>query len=187
MLGNPSPFPPYLFVFSPPPLSPSLQTFLGILCFLLPRLLTLISSRHISPRHWYPTVTRAKEEKKENPGKIMASRCILSTGNVMTAGAGVIRKPTLEKSNTELVNSLRENFRAASSSTLPLGASPTTAVTSKLAARLAPEEWTKLGSDRVLYVPMEGGEPHGLSEEREEYDVTGNLSPRRGLLHRLNK
>ena len=106
----------------------------------------------------------------------------------MTAGAGVIRKPTLEKSNTELVNSLRENFRAASSSsTLPLRTSPTTTAKNNPATRLAPEEWTKLGSDRVLYVPMEGGEPHGLSEEREEYDVTGNLSPLRDLLLRPNK
>jgi len=96
----------------------------------------------------------------------------------MTAGAEVIRKPTLEKSNTELVNSLRENFRAASSSsTFPLGAKRTTAATSN------PAEWTRLGSDRVLYVPMEGGEPHGLLEEREEYYVTGNLSPHWDLLH----
>lgn len=106
----------------------------------------------------------------------------------MTAGAEVIRKPTLEKSNTELINSLRENFRAASSSTLPLGANRTiTTATSNPEARLAPEEWTRLGSDRVLYVPMEGGEPHGLLEEREEYYVTGNLSSYWDLLHWLNK
>ncbi|CAZ83774.1 unnamed protein product [Tuber melanosporum] len=104
----------------------------------------------------------------------MASRCILSTGNVMTAGAQVIRKPTLEKSNTELVNSLRENFKEASS-TLPLSTNPNIAATSNPETRLAPEEWTKLGSDGVLYVPTESGEPHGLAEDREEYDVTVKL------------
>ncbi|CUS09736.1 unnamed protein product [Tuber aestivum] len=105
----------------------------------------------------------------------MVSRYILSTGNVMTAGAEVIRKPTLEKSNTELVNSLRENFKAASSPALPPSASPNPAATSGPEIRLAPEEWTKLGSDGVLYVPAESSEPHGLAEDREEYDVTVKL------------
>jgi len=108
----------------------------------------------------------------------MATRCIFSTGNIMTAGAGVIRKPTMEKSNTELVNSLRENLKASSS--LPT-VSPTSvngngngATNGTARKRKSVDEWTR-EEDGVLYIPTMVADAPKLAEEREEYDVTVKL------------
>lgn len=109
----------------------------------------------------------------------MATRYILSTGNIMTAGAEVIRKPTLEKSNTELINSLRENFKAASSVPISAGSSSNGSSSSSSSSsdcndkKLAPHEWIKTGPDGVTYIPAAVSNPEVLLEERGEYDITG--------------
>ncbi|PYI07890.1 Aldo/keto reductase [Aspergillus sclerotiicarbonarius CBS 121057] len=83
-------------------------------------------------------------------------KLILSTSNLMTSGSTVIRPPT-EKSNVELINSLRANFHAAQSS------SPDP----------HPTNWTK-PSAHGLYIPATDFTT-GLSEERSQYDITVKL------------
>lgn len=92
----------------------------------------------------------------------------------MAAGAEVIRKPTLEKSNTELVNSLRENFKAASSAPISASSSSNGSNNSDYQdKKLSPQEWIKVGSDGVTYIPAAVSNPEVLVEERGEYDITG--------------
>ncbi|OOF94240.1 hypothetical protein ASPCADRAFT_208762 [Aspergillus carbonarius ITEM 5010] len=82
-------------------------------------------------------------------------KLILSTSNLMISGETVIRPPT-EKSNVELINSLRANIHAAQS--------------------LNPKDyttWTK-ASDHALYIPATDFAP-GLAEERSQYDITVKL------------
>lgn len=81
----------------------------------------------------------------------------------MTTGPSVVRFQA-EKSNVELVNSLKSNFQAAQQS-LPQdeqshGASSTS--------------WTKQEGD-TLYVPATDFTLSGLSEERDQYDITVKL------------
>ncbi|RAL01823.1 putative gamma-cysteine synthetase regulatory subunit [Aspergillus ibericus CBS 121593] len=82
-------------------------------------------------------------------------KLILSTSNLMTSGSTVIRPPT-EKSNVELINSLRANLHAAQST------SPSDYTT-----------WTK-SSPHALYIPATDF-AQGLSEERSQYDITVKL------------
>lgn len=92
----------------------------------------------------------------------------------MTAGAEVIRKPTLEKSNTELVNSLRENFKAAPSVLSDSSSSSGSDSATNGHDRKRPsEEWTKVGKDGITYIPASVCVPEVLVEDRGEYDVTG--------------
>jgi len=84
----------------------------------------------------------------------------------------------MEKSNTELVNSLRENLKVASSQPAP---SPTSAVngngaTNGTAKKRRPvEEWIKVDEHGVMYIPAMDADAPGLVEEREEYDITGRV------------
>jgi len=96
----------------------------------------------------------------------------------MTAGAHVIRKPTMEKSNTELVNSLRENLKAASSQPAqsPAPAVNGNGATNGTAKKRKPvEEWIKVDEHGVMYIPAMDADAPGLVEEREEYDITVKL------------
>ncbi|KAL7268038.1 hypothetical protein RUND412_009353 [Rhizina undulata] len=106
----------------------------------------------------------------------MAPSCILlSTGNIMTAGAQVIRKPSLEKSNTELINSLHENFRAAKAAVVSVNGEEHVEI--DVNGRPL-EEWTKTGDDGVMWVPApaeDDNEEEGLSEDRDQYDITVKL------------
>ena len=79
----------------------------------------------------------------------------------MTGGQSVIRRPTVSKSNVELINAFRANFVAASqsSSSLP----------KKTAA---PPPWTKQDGD-TIYIPALTSTP--LAEPRDSYDITCKL------------
>lgn len=109
------------------------------------------------------------------------NKVLLSTGNIMEAGAEVIRRPTLEKSNTELVNSLKESFTAAS---LPQQVGHYTQAQNGEYGRSAingttsysPKDWTCI-KDSVLHVPDMTGPSEELSEDRDEYDITGMCHP----------
>ncbi|KAI5790131.1 hypothetical protein EDC01DRAFT_717597 [Geopyxis carbonaria] len=108
----------------------------------------------------------------------MATQCILTTGNIMSAGAEVIRKPSMEKSNTELVNSLRENFRAAAATSAPPSPAFNESTNAERDHRKPVNEWTNTSEDGVLYIPSiweDATGSGGLCEEREEYDITVKL------------
>jgi glutamate--cysteine ligase regulatory subunit len=77
----------------------------------------------------------------------------------MTAGPSVIRFQT-EKSNVELINSLKSNFQAAQHSA---GYNENNAVT-----------WTKKDGD-TLYIPATDFAQSGLHEDRDQYDITVKL------------
>jgi glutamate--cysteine ligase regulatory subunit len=77
----------------------------------------------------------------------------------MSGGPSVIRRPTFEKSNTELTSSLRANFKTHQQS------SPSPSQPSYRA-------WTTQ-QDPTLYIPTHTASP--LSEPREAYDITVKL------------
>jgi glutamate--cysteine ligase regulatory subunit len=88
----------------------------------------------------------------------------------MGGGPSVIRRPTSEKSNTELTSSLRANFSAQlapSSTNLPNGA-PTAPTRKPLHA------WTAQ-QDSTLYIPALDVSASALAEERAQYDITVKL------------
>ncbi|KAK1750577.1 NADP-dependent oxidoreductase domain-containing protein [Echria macrotheca] len=108
-------------------------------------------------------------------------KLILSTGNIVSGGPSIIRKPGAYRSNLELTNSLRSNFLAAQQDYALAtdeadsdgientngngngfhGAAPVTA-------------WTAL-EDGALYVPRIDWSLAGLQEERAQYDITVKL------------
>ncbi|KAL6238246.1 hypothetical protein BDW75DRAFT_201811 [Aspergillus navahoensis] len=90
-------------------------------------------------------------------------KLILSTSNIMTSGGpSVIRQPSTFKSNVELINSLRANFKAAQQS---IPSEPSTANSAA---------WTKQEDD-TLYIPAVDFSQRGLAEERSQYDITVKL------------
>ncbi|KAF7589178.1 hypothetical protein BBP40_004707 [Aspergillus hancockii] len=80
-----------------------------------------------------------------------------------SGGPSVIRQPTTEKSNVELINSLRSNFQSAQQ-------------LSSTQAETTPRyrAWTRETSDG-LYIPATDFAQHGLAEERSQYDITVKL------------
>jgi glutamate--cysteine ligase regulatory subunit len=80
--------------------------------------------------------------------------------NIMT-GTTVIRRPTFEKSNTELTTSLRSNFAAHQPSDA-----------SKQNTKPSFRTWTTQ-EDQTLYIPTHTPSP--LSEPRSSYDITVKL------------
>jgi glutamate--cysteine ligase regulatory subunit len=79
----------------------------------------------------------------------------------------VIRRPSYEKSNTELTSALRSNFTAhqqASEPTPSSGASP---------SKPPYQSWTSQ-RDHTLSIPAQENSP-GLAEERSQYDITVKL------------
>ncbi|KAE8152470.1 NADP-dependent oxidoreductase domain-containing protein [Aspergillus avenaceus] len=89
-------------------------------------------------------------------------KLILSTSNLMTTGGhSVIRYSSTEKSNVELINSLRTNFQSAQQ----LSSAETTP---------RYRAWTR-ETDDGLYIPAIDFEQHRLAEERAQYDITVKL------------
>ncbi|EON63970.1 hypothetical protein W97_03199 [Coniosporium apollinis CBS 100218] len=88
----------------------------------------------------------------------------------MGGGPSIIRRPSVEKSNTELTTALRANFlvsqQAAASSTSN-GASTTP-------SKLSYQAWTAR-EDSTLYIPTLDFAHSGLAEERSQYDITVKL------------
>ncbi|KAJ8117742.1 hypothetical protein ONZ43_g4137 [Nemania bipapillata] len=110
------------------------------------------------------------------------TRIVLSTGNIVTAGPSIIRKPGTSRSNLELTNSLRSNFQAAQQD---YAASPTSSNGNELHVqnnghqvngngRPDIDAWTAT-EDSVLYVPRIDWAAAGLQEGRAQYEITLKL------------
>ncbi|KAI0098942.1 glutamate-cysteine ligase modifier subunit [Nemania sp. FL0031] len=110
------------------------------------------------------------------------TRIVLSTGNIVTAGPSIIRKPGTSRSNLELTNSLRSNFQAAQQD---YAASPVSSNGNGHHAqenghavngngRPATDVWTAV-EDSVLYVPRIDWAAAGLQEDRAQYEITLKL------------
>lgn len=92
----------------------------------------------------------------------------------MQAGRqSVIRQPLTQKSNVELINSLRSNF-LASQQTETSPANGTDTDTNGRSAVSHPPSWT-LQTEDGLYIPAIDFSHPGLSEERDQYDITVKL------------
>jgi glutamate--cysteine ligase regulatory subunit len=97
----------------------------------------------------------------------------------MNGVSSIIRRNGGEKSNQELVNSLRTNFAAAQQDySPPLSASPTPPVDgvqeTKGPSRPATSIWTTRDHGD-LYIPTIDWALSGLAEERSQYDITVKL------------
>ncbi|KAL2143716.1 hypothetical protein VTI28DRAFT_10080 [Corynascus sepedonium] len=118
------------------------------------------------------------------------TKLILSTGNIVSGGPSIIRKPGAFRSNLELTNSLRSNFLAAQedhaveiahdsngSNGHSNGNGSTNGINLEghgTSGRPAASLWTAQ-KDGVLYVPAIDGDDHGLQEEPAQYDITVKL------------
>lgn len=95
----------------------------------------------------------------------------------MNGGPSIIRRPTVEKSNTELTNSLKTNI-TLSQEALTATTNGNGHITngSPLAEKrqLPSSTWTTR-EDGVLYVPSLDFSTSGLAEERSQYDITVKL------------
>ncbi|KAK8089442.1 glutamate--cysteine ligase regulatory subunit [Apiospora hydei] len=119
------------------------------------------------------------------------TRIVLSTGNIISGGPCIIRKPGIFRSNLEFTNSLRSNFVAAQED-YSAAASPTTNGTDGTDGtnghsdehvngnginghhRSATELWTEKDGD-VIYIPRIDWSGAGLQEERSQYEITVKL------------
>ncbi|KAI0466768.1 glutamate-cysteine ligase modifier subunit [Xylaria cf. heliscus] len=110
------------------------------------------------------------------------TRIVLSTGNIVTAGPSIIRKPGITRSNLELTSSLRSNFIAAQQD---YAGSPVSNNGNGSHAhanghlinghsRPAVDAWTDT-EDSVLYVPRVDWAAAGLQEDRIQYEITLKL------------
>lgn len=98
----------------------------------------------------------------------------------MNGGPSIIRRPTSEKSNTELTNSLRANFLASKQAFSPTANGNTTSMmdsnglqpSSKSSSH--PADWTTREGD-TIFVPSIDFSTSALSEERSQYDITVKL------------
>ncbi|KAI3392382.1 hypothetical protein diail_5770 [Diaporthe ilicicola] len=145
--------------------------------------------------------------KKHNPSlsrkhSTMAKQLVLSTGNIVSGGPSIIRKPGAYRSNLELTNSLRSNFLAAkqayasatpntngyangsangaASTTSPNGIVDDAAAADTLPATPATKTPTPLPTwtsqdpaDGTLYIPrIDWSSETGLQEHPSQYDIT---------------
>ncbi|KUI72719.1 Putative glutamate--cysteine ligase regulatory subunit [Cytospora mali] len=128
-----------------------------------------------------------RKKKQRNTG-IMAKKLVLSTGNIVSGGPSIIRKPGAYRSNLELTNSLRSNFLAAKqdyatpstsngngtpdnglsdAESQPTPPTPTTKTPTPLSS------WTSQDGD-TLYIPRIEWETDssGLQEDPSQYEIT---------------
>ncbi|EMT63583.1 Putative glutamate--cysteine ligase regulatory subunit [Fusarium odoratissimum] len=101
------------------------------------------------------------------------TRLILSTANVMLAGPSIIRKPGNNRSNLELVNSLRDNIAEAQRD-YAIDAQETNGFTNgdtPKGKHTAVDLWTEQEGD-ALYVPRINWNAAGLQEEPSQYEIT---------------
>ncbi|KAI0445255.1 glutamate-cysteine ligase modifier subunit [Xylaria telfairii] len=110
------------------------------------------------------------------------TRIVLSTGNIVTAGPSIIRKPGITRSNLELTNSLRSNFLAAQQD---YAGSPVSSNGNESHAhgnehpvngnsRPPTDAWVTT-EDSILYVPRIDWTAAGLQEDRAQYEITLKL------------
>ncbi|KAK3309176.1 NADP-dependent oxidoreductase domain-containing protein [Chaetomium strumarium] len=122
------------------------------------------------------------------------TKLILSTGNIVSGGPSIIRKPGAFRSNLELTNSLRSNFVAAqedaaaeldargatngNGDTNGSGDSVDSDAETGTPRRVPTTAWTGRGQNGALYVPRihwDHDHHQGLQEERAQYDITVKL------------
>ncbi|KAH6899689.1 hypothetical protein B0T10DRAFT_2727 [Thelonectria olida] len=100
------------------------------------------------------------------------TKLILSTGNVMSAGPSIIRKPgAASRSNLELVNSLYDNFNEAQRD-YAHHAPATNGFINGSSAGI--DAWTER-NDGTLYIPRINWDAAGLREEESQYEITVKL------------
>ncbi|KAI3326310.1 glutamate-cysteine ligase modifier subunit [Xylariaceae sp. AK1471] len=110
------------------------------------------------------------------------TRIVLSTGNIVTAGPSIIRKPGTYRSNLELTSSLRSNFRAAqqdygAAHAISNGNEPQAHENGHPVngvGRPVINAWTAT-EDYVLYIPRIDWAAAGLQEDRDQYEITLKL------------
>ncbi|KAL2148385.1 hypothetical protein VTH82DRAFT_2305 [Thermothelomyces myriococcoides] len=116
------------------------------------------------------------------------TKLILSTGNIVSGGPSIIRKPGAFRSNLELTNSLRSNILAAQEDCAAEvaqsngnengngngSAHSSVDLNHSTGGRPAASLWTA-EKDGVLYVPAIDRGDHGLQEEPSQYDITAKL------------
>lgn len=96
--------------------------------------------------------------------------------NIMTGGPSIIRKQGTDRSNLELTNSLRANFKAAQEDYSPSQSTANGSVESGSDSPSRPQSsiWTtRDGND--FYIPTIDWSLSGLTEEPSEYDITVKL------------
>ncbi|KAF5548505.1 gamma-glutamylcysteine synthetase light chain [Fusarium mexicanum] len=101
------------------------------------------------------------------------ARLILSTANVMLAGPSIIRKPGNNRSNLELVNSLRDNIAEAQRD-YAIDAQEINGFANgdtPKGKHTAVDLWTEQEGD-ALYVPRINWNAAGLQEEPSQYEIT---------------
>ncbi|MCJ1456255.1 hypothetical protein MMC28_006615 [Mycoblastus sanguinarius] len=97
----------------------------------------------------------------------------------MNGGPSIIRRPTSEKSNVELINALRSNFLASKQAFAPVvngsahDSSPNTAAHDP-SKGVPYSRWTAR-ENGALFVPSVDFAQSGLAEERSQYDITVKL------------
>ncbi|MCJ1366735.1 hypothetical protein MMC16_005865 [Acarospora aff. strigata] len=93
----------------------------------------------------------------------------------MNGGPSIIRRPTIEKSNTELTNSLITNFTVSQQTSIATtngnGHITNGTNTAEKRQHPPPSTWTTREND-VLYIPSLDFSASGLAEERSQYDIT---------------
>lgn len=101
--------------------------------------------------------------------------------NIMNGGPSIIRRPTSEKSNTELTNSLRANIQASRQAFEPVtngdqsgGTNNGNGLHTNGTTERQYTSWTAR-ENSVLYVPAIDFSITGLAEERSQYDITVKL------------
>ncbi len=96
----------------------------------------------------------------------------------MNGGPSIIRRPTSEKSNTELVNSLRSNFVISKQAFAPVSNGVDHSHSDKTPLAKAHDipytTWTSR-QNGLLYIPSIDFSQSGLAEERSQYDITVKL------------
>ena len=92
----------------------------------------------------------------------------------MSGGPSVLRRPALEKSNIELINSLKSNFEASKQAFPPCGSQLKEQTSGRETNNTPYDTWTAREGD-TIYVPSIDFSRSGLAEDRSEYDITVKL------------
>ncbi|TPX17605.1 uncharacterized protein E0L32_012085 [Thyridium curvatum] len=109
------------------------------------------------------------------------TQLVLSTGNIVSGGPSIIRKPGAYRSNLELTNSLRSNFLAAQQDyaeaiTNGNGNGNGHSAGEEQRSRRTPISiWTERDASGALYIPRIDWGAAGLQEEATQYDITVKL------------
>ncbi|KAL2373490.1 hypothetical protein RJ035_007973 [Blastomyces gilchristii] len=103
-------------------------------------------------------------------------KLILSTSNIMSGGPSVIPRLTSDKSNVELLDALRSNFVAAQHIEPSHSNSPSHDI-HDVPQKLSYSDYTTWTSKQgdTLYVPAIDFSEPGLTEDRDQYDITVKL------------